>query len=56
MISRISTVKHKTYLKFNTHDGMSGAGSACPVGRPPGTGGAPPPILTMKFIHSFFLN
>lgn len=26
-----------------TYDGMSGAGRACPVGRPPGTGGAAPP-------------
>lgn len=26
-----------------TYDGINGAGSACPVGRPCGSGGAPPP-------------
>lgn len=30
-------------IKFNTHDGMSGAGNAWPVGRFPIGGGAPPP-------------
>lgn len=29
----------------STYDGMRGAGRACPVGRPPGTGGAEPPGL-----------
>lgn len=28
---------------LSTHDGINGAGSAEPAGRPPGTGGAPGP-------------
>lgn len=31
------------YNQKNTYDGIRGAGSAWPVGRPCGNGGAPPP-------------
>lgn len=30
---------------IDTHDGMSGAGKACPAGLPPGTGGAEPKTM-----------
>lgn len=35
--------KHQEKSLNCTYDGTSGAGSACPVGRPCGSGGAPPP-------------
>lgn len=35
-------MQENKHINF-TYDGMSGAGRACPAGRPPGTGGAAPP-------------